>query len=136
MHSDTDPCAEPVACPLPAARGTRYAVKKDQIQAAFDIFLAENVSLRLQVGDEVKTECSTGYQGSGTYKCTDTCAFSPPLAVCSMISCTDLLGSQYGFDFATATLSGLDFEKQYGLSDAVKVQCPAGGHHNLFGNFL
>lgn len=131
LHSNTDPCSEPVMCPLPAARGTRYKVQNGQ--GEFDIFLAENASSNLQLGDEVKTECSAGYLGPGTHKCTDTCEFSPPLRACSMIACEDLLGSQYGFDFATATSDGVDFEKQYELSDAITVQCPKGElHHSLF----
>jgi len=40
--------------------------------------------------------------------------------------CPDILGAEFGFDFVSAASSGVDFEKAYRLSDALKVQCPAG----------
>jgi hypothetical protein len=95
-------------------------------EADLDAYLTEIAPSSLPFGDSVETECETGYQGSGTHVCTDTCDFSPPLRDCAIISCPDLLGAQYGFDFATAATRGVDFAKQYGLSEAVTVQCPQG----------
>ncbi len=95
-------------------------------EADLDAYLAETAPSALPFGDSVETDCETGYQGTGTHVCTDSCNFSPPLRDCAIISCPDLLGAQYGFDFATAATRGVDFEKQYGLSEAVTVQCPQG----------
>ena len=77
-------------------------------------------------GGTVQTSCDQGFLGENTYTCTDTCEFLPPLQTCTKLACTDVLGGEYGFDFQTAAPYTVDFQQQYMLSDAVKVQCPAG----------
>jgi hypothetical protein len=88
-----------------------------------------NTTRAINFGDKVHTSCDQGYVGGlggHTHTCTDTCEFSPRLQLCSKLACTDVLGGEYGFDFATVAPNTVDLRKKYTLSDAVKVQCPAG----------
>jgi hypothetical protein len=89
-----------------------------------------NTTRAINFGEKVHTSCNQGYVeghvGSHTHTCTETCEFSPPLQFCSRLACTDVLGGEYAFDFATVAPNTVDLRKKYTLSDAVKVQCPVG----------